>query len=711
MQFLNGKIKGVPITKEEADGNDAENDPEDLNIANENQFDEIGASDSGWKTWSENRYEAAREIAKNSADGDTINACYNEDFAKRLKKYLLPYVALWTGVMKPIFGRGSTIATSAAVESEFADVKGRMFKGELPMRVDRFVLKHLDCLDDKIKLASNESDVFPADRIEQPSEKTDVPNFEHASLPEIVSHSDISIAIDDQNACSTPNKTGRALKSNLRVVDELELSIPSAKASEKLVLSGRSDGDDSLKKSREPKSAKFSLSDQRYDDNYVEKSPEPKKTKLISSNQSDDDNYLEKSRETKSATLILSEQSDGDDYLIKSREPKSATFTLSDQSDDDNGLEKSREAKDPTFVTQDSSRDSSLVSTIYPIRNECVGDENIPAQNECNVRETWGGLEKNVRTTDNDEVPNPKRAKPSYLDKCPEWDYIKDSRVGRVPILKNGNTSGPVNMGDYQMNIRNTCAFDSMLQVVLSGVLGNRMYREKTNSSESPLLKLAHNIIDDKKLTAKHLKLRAEVLRDTAIFQIHKYTRKIKSLDAKCNAAHLSQILLRTEPSSSYSINCCCGYTNSKTSALLNININIIMRGGFQYMQHAIDEELKINRTCYNCREPVDNRTEHGSHLIVDTSVLTDKGYVIQSTTAHHTLGSIATTVTIREKSYILIGVIDFNENREHYVAYAPAGAYWYLYDDLLPTRKSVNPTTKITPHVIVYAICSDTDN
>lgn len=50
---------------------------------------------------------------------NTINA-YNEDFAP-----------LWTGVvLLPIFGKGSIIATSAAVESEFCDIKNRAFKGE-----------------------------------------------------------------------------------------------------------------------------------------------------------------------------------------------------------------------------------------------------------------------------------------------------------------------------------------------------------------------------------------------------------------------------------------------------------------------------------------------------------------------------------------------------------------------------------------------------
>lgn len=47
-----------------------------------------------------------------------------------------------------------------------------------------------------------------------------------------------------------------------------------------------------------------------------------------------------------------------------------------------------------------------------------------------------------------------------YLDNCPEWDFIKDFKIGRISILRNGNISIAVNMGAYNLNMRNTCAFD-----------------------------------------------------------------------------------------------------------------------------------------------------------------------------------------------------------------------------------------------------------
>ncbi|KAJ8723789.1 hypothetical protein PYW07_007769 [Mythimna separata] len=114
----------------------------------------------GWKSWHDKIYDTAIKIADQSSEGDTINACYSVDFAQRLKKYLLPYTPLWTAIMVPVFGRGSVSATSAAVEAEFSDLKHRDFRGEIPMRVDRFVMQHLERIDEKIKERSNESDGF-----------------------------------------------------------------------------------------------------------------------------------------------------------------------------------------------------------------------------------------------------------------------------------------------------------------------------------------------------------------------------------------------------------------------------------------------------------------------------------------------------------------------------------------------------------------------
>lgn len=41
-------------------------------------------------------------------------------------------------MMREYFQRGEIIATSSSVESNFADLKQRAFKSQLPMRPDKF---------------------------------------------------------------------------------------------------------------------------------------------------------------------------------------------------------------------------------------------------------------------------------------------------------------------------------------------------------------------------------------------------------------------------------------------------------------------------------------------------------------------------------------------------------------------------------------------
>lgn len=59
--------------------------------------------------------------------------------------------------MRPYFKRGSKIVTSSYVEAEFAELKTRAFSNQLPMRIDKFIFRHIEYLDGKLKLTSGES--------------------------------------------------------------------------------------------------------------------------------------------------------------------------------------------------------------------------------------------------------------------------------------------------------------------------------------------------------------------------------------------------------------------------------------------------------------------------------------------------------------------------------------------------------------------------
>jgi len=143
LQVANNFIKGVHI--------------EEIDVKYEisNDFD-VEETPLSWQKWSDDIYNKANDLALKSQNGNVINAFYNPAAAKKIKS-LIQNLPLWTGIMRPYFKCDTEIATSSSVESIFAEYKTRLFKGCIPMRVDKFVVSHLDYLDGRLRLdfASN----------------------------------------------------------------------------------------------------------------------------------------------------------------------------------------------------------------------------------------------------------------------------------------------------------------------------------------------------------------------------------------------------------------------------------------------------------------------------------------------------------------------------------------------------------------------------
>lgn len=166
MQYLNGIIKdNVNINEIETIINDNNESSENDFLTDDLPNEEINSDLTDWIKWSDFVLNSAKKIAENATCGNVINACYNPEFAKQLRTRLLPYLPIWTGIMRPYFKRSSEIVTSSSVEAEFGDLKNRSFKGKLPIKADKFVFQHLDYLDPKITLISNEKDISVTNNI------------------------------------------------------------------------------------------------------------------------------------------------------------------------------------------------------------------------------------------------------------------------------------------------------------------------------------------------------------------------------------------------------------------------------------------------------------------------------------------------------------------------------------------------------------------
>lgn len=330
-----------------------------------------------------------------------------------------------------------------------------------------------------------------------------------------------------------------------------------------------------------------------------------------------------------------------------------------------------------------------------------------------NVCENWHGLTGSSNTVECSQQNVPKkRIKASYLDKCSEWDFIKNSKSSfNLPLIINGSKCKPVKQGKLIINIQETCAFDSILQLVVSGIVTHATYRNAISLSSNDIFQLAKSILEHGRLLSIHYNQRASILQNLSLFNdaLTTYTRGIKRLNANCNAAHLAEYLFNNEPSCIYNKFCSCNVVNIRQTITCSINVDILLQEGLQYMQKAIDDAKDLKSKCRTCNASAEYNITYGKHIIIDTSVFTDDKYTNRRLDIRHDLNSLAKTIVLNNINYILVGVVNYtqyNDKNGHYSAFAFAGTRWYEYDDLQKKRMIAKSTQVINPHMILYVRC-----
>jgi len=140
---------------------DTPNDQNDYDISEFNQCEidldiNIPTSDPEYFKNIKLIYYDCVDLSKVHDKGDRDNHQHNIQIAKRLLQFckLLP---CWTAVMVPFFGFGNLTHTSASSESQFNDLKNRVFKHTtLPLRVDRFLTTHINSFTGTMNLVASD---------------------------------------------------------------------------------------------------------------------------------------------------------------------------------------------------------------------------------------------------------------------------------------------------------------------------------------------------------------------------------------------------------------------------------------------------------------------------------------------------------------------------------------------------------------------------
>ncbi|XP_011863011.1 PREDICTED: delta-latroinsectotoxin-Lt1a-like [Vollenhovia emeryi] len=65
-----------------------------------------------------------------------------------------------------------------------------------------------------------------------------------------------------------------------------------------------------------------------------------------------------------------------------------------------------------------------------------------------------------------------------YLNDCPDWDHMPTLHRIIIPLLKTGSLLKGSRCGDYFIVVRETCAFDSITQIVTNAIATNPTYAD-----------------------------------------------------------------------------------------------------------------------------------------------------------------------------------------------------------------------------------------
>ncbi|XP_017464962.1 PREDICTED: uncharacterized protein LOC108358253 [Rhagoletis zephyria] len=237
-----------------------------------------------------------------------------------------------------------------------------------------------------------------------------------------------------------------------------------------------------------------------------------------------------------------------------------------------------------THEEEVTHNNESLASLLFPTNFDSKPIEKLPTPTE---EQLATPTEKQIYPYQgNNKQPEKKvrrKSRLSYLEKCPNFDDLKNSSSIGLPLIINGNLCKPFKFEDSILSVNNTCAFDSICQIQMECMSTSSAYRRIVEAQQIGMARLNSQILDKKAVLADHYRLRAEILLGTKLFQIQERLRYTKKLDAQINAIDLSQQLLINCPSFQQNATCLiCEVKKTIIEPTLKINMKIIFKSGFQ---------------------------------------------------------------------------------------------------------------------------------
>ena len=302
----------------------------------------------------------------------------------------------------------------------------------------------------------------------------------------------------------------------------------------------------------------------------------------------------------------------------------------------------------------------------------------------------------------------PKQKGALYGEPCPQFEPTQ-KKITWLPILPNGGRCKNVRERSTITVLSNTCAFDSLLQLVSMAIITHEFYQPIINDVTSDIFTCAKTFIKNK-IGAAVYKERARILRDSPITvkEIKQYKRQsdklmynIVKVNAECNISDLAHSLFSKTPS--YEIKYTCTICKSRqinTYIEAHIDLPILKVSGIKNLRDALKLPPTKEKGC--CNERLSINVCYGSHLLINTDI-----GISNEVCLHDIPKRLKVDSSIE---YQVAGFVEYQGSYDptksgHYVGYVSVGTYWLQYDDLSSSKSPhrMDNAEKVDPHILLY--------
>lgn len=470
------------------------------------------------KKWAE-KIEGEVDIIISKEKGDDWNPRECPHFAKRLLKHLLT-IPLWSSICREEFGYGRIPASSASVESTFNTIKNK----------NLLKVKRLDvAVEDLIKYNNGKLKIIDCcnkSKKSVPSKKNKREKLMSAALPDASENlpDSINITDNDKNSLEATNNyleeippvPKKASKSTTKMGNKRKAINLTDTSLDKMM---SNTGEKTIRVHSTPNSTTFAAN----------KSCTPSENSL---------------------NTIDDVPQDSDVLETSSILEKSSLIDLTNTIHFKSSCDKCNAGNNPgddfkCHLCNENVHASPGCSTSTEedgqrICESCFNSSTKEIKIAYKEQENWRNLASKKET----------KKRNTYLGKTNQdlLDVATSSKARVLPILKNGNIMmGFIYVGKLRLSVTNTCAFDSIFQVLLAGVTDHSELLKYVQSKKSRnhFFQMIINVFE-KKISQKTYQERGEILAEFK--NVTKTSNQIIDIDCKCNASELTNFLFKSTP-------------------------------------------------------------------------------------------------------------------------------------------------------------------